>query len=465
MIPASLSSTLGPELRCYVGVLMSCDVLNLEWSSYGRDREVASLVCAALRHQGRTVVEDSIFNYRHLILKHRPRVLYVAEPAGARLNLDAARFALRLGIPTVSLDAEGNYVDELAEQMFWGHVKDNQLPQQAKLMWSARSREMVLSRAPDLSDRLKVSGAVGFDRYILGSFATKEQWRERYGFDQQHLVGYAGWAFDYVFGTRSVSQDLSLYGPEAIQRFRRDRESLRDILEALIESNPKTLFVLRQHPGVVDVGESELAGLEQRTNVLVPPGREPIADCINVCDLWSAYDSTTCLEAWLLDKPSLLMNPSGPDFPRSRMYLGSSVLRTYEEINDALRAHRLSGDLPGFSRMTAIRQKIISDTIQWADGKNHLRAAYYIEHLIDSSDPRPLRPSRQERYSARHHNLLYRGASRIPRSPGFRSYSDARKRFDHAQLNEATARAVQATATVGPGLSPEDLAQLEEVNR
>ena len=444
---------------------MSCDVLNLEWSSHGRDREVASLVCAALRHQGRTVVEENIFNYRHLILRHRPRVLYVAEPAGARINLDAAQFARRLGIPTVSIDAEGNYVDELANQMFWGHVQDGQLPQQAKLMWSARSREMVLSRAPDLHDRLKVSGAVGFDRYTLGAFATKKQWRARYGFDQQHLVGYAGWAFDYVFGTKSVSQDLSLYGPEAIERFRRDRDSVREILEALIESNPETLFVLRQHPGVVDIAESELAGLERSANVLVPSSREPIADCINVCDVWSAYDSTTCLEAWLLEKPSLLMNPSGPDFPRSKMYLGSSLFCTFEEINDALRAHRISGDLPGFSNRGTRRRKIVSDTIQWADGKNHLRAAYYIERLIDSSKLSPIKPSRRERYAARHHNLLYRGASRVPRSPGFRNYSVVRSRFDYVQLHEATARAAQATAKVGTGLTAEDVAQLEEMNR
>lgn len=55
---------------------MTCDVLNLEWSSSGRDREVATLICEALRRRGHRVVEGSIFNYRYLLLKHRPRVLY-----------------------------------------------------------------------------------------------------------------------------------------------------------------------------------------------------------------------------------------------------------------------------------------------------------------------------------------------------------------------------------------------------
>ena len=54
---------------------MSCDVLNLEWSSHGRDRESATLICEALRRRGYSVVEGSIFEYRHLLLKHRPRVL------------------------------------------------------------------------------------------------------------------------------------------------------------------------------------------------------------------------------------------------------------------------------------------------------------------------------------------------------------------------------------------------------
>ena len=442
---------------------MACDVLNLEWSSHGRDREVASLVCAALRRRGHRVVEQSIFNYRHLLFEHRPRVLYIAEPAGAQINREAAEFAAGLGVPTVSVDAEGSYVEGSVEQMFWGHVSDRRLPQQAKLLWSERSRALVLASAPELRERLKVTGAVGFDRYRLRSFATKRQWRERFGFDQEHVVGYAGWAFDYVFGTRSVSHE-SIYGPTAAERYRRDRDLVREILTALIASNPETLFLLRPHPGVVNVAESELAALERSPNVLMPPRSEPIADCISVCDLWSAYDSTTCMEAWLLGKPSLLINPSGGDFPRARTYLGSPIFETLEEVDAALRTHRTTGVVPGFAEKEELRQAVVTDTIQWADGKNHLRAAHYIERVLEEAGRRPRGPSRPERRAARGHNLLYRGAARAPRLPGFRNYSQARSRFDRLQLRDATTRAERATAAVADGLSADELAELEEVN-
>jgi hypothetical protein len=440
-------------------------VLNLEWSSRGRDREVASLVCAALRRRGHRVVEESVFNYRHLLLEHRPRVLYVAEPAGASLNFEAARFAAGLGVPTISVDAEGSYVDGQVKQMFWGHVTDRRMPQQAKLLWSQRARSMVLSEEPEQRARLKVSGAVGFDRYRLGSFATKEDWRARYGFEHEHVVGYAGWAFDYVFGTRSVSQDMSGFGPGVLERFRRDRDSMREILDFLVASNPRTLFVLKPHPGVVNAAESEIAGLETRPNVLVPPAGEPIGDCINVCDIWSAYDSTTCMEGWLLGKQSLLINPSGADFPRSRAYRGSPMFATAEAVNDALRVHRETGELPGFAEREELRQGLIRDTIQWADGKNHLRAAHYIEQLLDKSTGEARAASRSERRIARSHNLLYRGAARAPRLPGFRHYSAARARFDALELQEATRRAERASAAAGAGLSEDDLAELELVNR
>ena len=440
-------------------------MLNLEWSSSGRDREVASLVCAALRRRGYRVVEESVFNFRHLILEHRPRVLYVAEPAGASVNLAAARFAAGLGVPTISVDAEGSYVDGQVKQMFWGHVTDGHMPQQAKLLWSERARSMVLSEEPEQRERLKVSGAVGFDRYRLGSFATKQEWQARYGFEHEHVVGYAGWAFDYGFGTRSGALDVSRFGPGGVERVRRDRDSMREILDFLVTSNPQTLFVLKPHPGVVDSAESELAGLQARSNVLVPPPREPIADCINVCDIWSAYDSTTCMEGWLLGKQSLLINPSGTEFPRSPIHLGSPAFATAEAVNDALRVHRETGELPGFAEREELRRGVINDTIQWADGKNHLRAAHYIEQLLDHSTGEARAASRSERRTARRQNVLYRGAARAPRLPGFRHYSAARARFDASELQEATRRAERATAAAGAGLSEDDIAELERLNR
>ena len=59
---------------------MGCDVLNLEWNSSGRDREVASLICSARREKGYSVLEASIFNYKTYLIKYKPKLLYAADP-------------------------------------------------------------------------------------------------------------------------------------------------------------------------------------------------------------------------------------------------------------------------------------------------------------------------------------------------------------------------------------------------
>jgi hypothetical protein len=443
---------------------MTCDVLNLEWSSSGRDREVATAICHTLRRRGYRVLEESIFNYKYFLLKHRPRLLYLAEPAGARLNYEAMLFADALRIPTVSVDAEGNYVEEMVDQTFWGHVTDRRLRQRLKLLWSARSRDMVLSTAPQLRDRLRVTGAVGFDRYRLRSFASKDDWRRKYGFAQERVVGYASWAFNYVFGTDSVSQDVSSLGPATVDRFRRDCDALREILAALIRRRPNTLFLVKQHPGVVDDTHSELAGLDRHDNVLRIRNEEPIADCINVCDVWMAYDSTTCIEAWLLEKPTLLINPSGGDFPRTRIHMGSPILESADAVNDALAHHETTGEVPGFNAKATGRHRVVTDTLQWADGKNHLRAAHYMEGLLRETPADPACFSLALRFAAYKQNLLYRGARYLPRLPGFRNYTTGRRAFDRAELALAERRAAGAMKSFPGALSQQELAELERVN-
>lgn len=444
---------------------MPCDVLNLEWSSSGRDREVATLICQALRRRGNRVEEGSAFNYRYLLLKHRPRLLYLADPSGARLNHEISLFAEKLGIPTVAFDAEGNYLSTLTDEMFWGHVADRRLRPELKLQWSRRSRDAVLAMAPAVRERLKVSGAVGFDRYRLYQFASKEEWRRKHGFAHERVVGFATWAFDYLFADQATAERYrARYGRETFERFRADRDLLRRLLTELIRSNPETMFLLKEHPGVADSAETEIAGLESLENVLKIKNEESIGDCINVCDVWMAYDSTTCIEAWLLGKPTLFINPSGEDFPRTEVHRGNPVLQTLDDVQTALRAARIDGDVPGFREMDEARRAVLTDTLQWTDGRNHVRAAHYIQEVLDGRHGPPPRFPARERLAARVHDLLFRGAKYLPKLPGFRRYAVARRNFDTKQLERARERAAQATASMEPVLSPEELADLERMN-
>jgi hypothetical protein len=443
---------------------MSCDVLNLEWSSRGRDRESATLICEALRRRGHSVVEGSIFNYRYLLLKHQPRVLYLADPTGARINYEVALFAEQAGIPAVCLDAEGNYAPDTTDEMFWGHMMDRRLPVRLKLQWSMRSREAALGIAPDLRESLRVTGAPGFDRYRLYEFASKDEWRRRYGFSQERVYGYATWVFDCLYADEATLQRLTdIYGEPALDRFRRDRDALREVLVEVVSSNPDALFLLKEHPGVTNPAETEIAGLERFPNVLKIKNEEGVDDCINVCDVWMAYESTTAIEAWLLGKPTLFVNPSGGDFPRATVHEGNPVLETAEAVDAALREHRETGEIAGFEARREARQALLAETLQWTDGRNHVRAAHYIDGLLSASQRRP-RFGARATLAAHAHHLLFAGAARWHSLPGFRHYAAARRRFDDAQLAQARRRAAEATAELEPTLRPDELAELEAAN-
>jgi hypothetical protein len=431
---------------------MACDVLNLEWSSSGRDREVASAICDTLRRRGYSVVEECIFNYRYHLLRHRPRLLYVADPTGARINHEVSLFADRMGIPSVCVDAEGDYLDDKVDEMFWGHITDKKLRQRLKLQWSVRARTSALAVAPDLGDRLKVTGAVGFDRYRLYQFATKDDWRRKYRFDHPRVVGVAGWTFDYLSIPAERAARVQLFGRETVERFERDRDALRAILGDLIRRRPETMFVLRQHPGVIDFEATEFAGLERNDNVLVIKDEETVSDSISACDVWMAYDSTTCTEAWMLGKPTLFVNPSGGDFSRSANYRGTPVFETLEGVEEALSEHEDTGRISAFDALEDVREKLLADMVQWVDGRNHLRAAHYIERLLEELPAAPVRFPLTERLAAHKQKLSNLGAR------------TRRRRFDHDELRRVERRVAAATRSMPDHLSEQELAELERVN-
>ena len=442
---------------------MACDVLNLEWSSSGRDREVATAICHTLRRRGYGVVEECIFNYRYHLLKHRPRLLYVADPTGARINHEVSLFADRIGVPSVCVDAEGDYVEGAVDKMFWGHIADRRLRQRLKLQWSARSKERVLAIAPDLGDRLRVTGAVGFDRYRIHDFASKEDWRRKYGFAQKRTVGFAGWTFDYLSVPPERDARERLYGQETVERFQRDRDALRALLGDLIRGRPETMFVLKQHPGVIDPAETEFAGLDDAENVLLIKDEEAIGDCINACDVWMAYSSTTCIEAWLLGRPTLSVNPSGGDFPRSESYLGAPVFETLESVESALAEHEATARIAAFDALEQTRAKLLAGMLQWVDGRNHLRAAHYFERLLDAipDQRRPFPAS--ERPAAYKDHLLNLGARRFPTLPGLQHRARGRG-FDRSELQRIQQRTAAAMEALPDSLSERELAELERVN-
>jgi hypothetical protein len=365
---------------------MKCDILNFEWASSGRDIDIVEPVLSYLEIKyNYKIVRESIIHFPYKIIKYKPRMIVISNSMGATSNLAVVKLAFKLGIKVVTLVSEGDFVGaERIHEFFWGCNKEEVLYETLHLEWSYRNLELIrryINGAEKFN--IGVTGATAFDRYKFLPFMSKCEFLKKYKKENySKIVGLAAWGFDLILGDY-FSKVQELYetgmGIESIIIHRESKELLRQIYKRIIENNTDTLFILKYHPGVLQEELTEMHELDSYDNVIAIKGQmENIADIINVCDIWGAYESTTCLEAWLLNKKTMLINPAGADFKRSQIAEGSPIKGTYEEVQEAINMFFSTGELIGFDELKNNRDDIISNIIQWSDGKNHIRAGEII---------------------------------------------------------------------------------------
>lgn len=368
--------------------MKSVDILNLEWSSYpSRDRNAATLVCNYLRYCGYSVVEGSIFRGFELIDKLCPKVLFITNAIGAPINFQLVKYVSRKGIKVLTLISEGNFLDseEKLPLFLWGWNNERILYEDIHMQWCNRTVNLTKKVYPELGTKLKVSGGVGFDYYKIVPPLKRDVFLERYNkTGYRKVIGIGCWDFSLVEPKDARYKGFSeSVGMNAIERFRLDRNLFNGILIELIKNNEDILFILKEHPGNTNgYYESAIQGAQYFPNTLILK-KESIVDCISVSDIWITYESTTNIEAWLLNKQTCLINPTGIDFPRANVYKGAPNYISYEEIQNAVDIFYKSNRLPGFSELSAQREEVIRDTIQWSDGLNHVRAGNEIIRLLE----------------------------------------------------------------------------------
>ena len=360
---------------------MACDILNFEWTSRpSRDRLAATLVSNYLREAGFQVKERSIFNFIGYMILYRPKLVFITNTTGAPENNLLAKVLSRWpGVKLISFVSEGNFKlsGEALSEFIWGWNRKKILFEDLNLQWTDRTREATLKVHPELSGKVLVSGGIGFDNYRIQRGKTKDQFLRNYRKDKyRKVVGIGCWDFGPFYDTDPrYDRYVGLFSPEASRRFRCDRDAFNEEIIKLIEAKQDWLFLLKEHPGTM-IGRfgSAIEGAESYPNVLIVKNEESILDCITVSDVWCVYESTTALEAWLLDKPTCLLNPSGIDFIRDNLFRGSPAFMNADQLASALKNFCDSGVFPGFENLASVRDSIIKDSIQWADGFNHVRA-------------------------------------------------------------------------------------------
>ena len=370
--------------------MSNVDVLNLEWGvNSSRDRVMATLVCNYLRLQGLRVKEASIFDGYNMINKTKPKLLFMTNSTGAPENVKMMRYASKRKILSLTLTSEGNFARDVSNylEMIWGWNKEKILFEDLQLQWSQRTASITLDLHKELKGRVKVSGGVGFDTYrIKKNFINKREFLQEKSKQQYKKIVGVG-CFD--FGTYYPSDpryriNIKSFSRSEIERFRQDGNSFDEILTNVATMNPDILFLIKQHPGeMLGFKASGIQKLSKLPNVLILKDELPIIECIHLSDFWLVYESTTALEAWLLGKKTCLLNPSGGDFPREGyVSKGSPVYLNEEQLQRALTEFYSFSTLPGFDDLRQAREEAIRQTIQWADGLNHVRAGNAIIDLI-----------------------------------------------------------------------------------
>ena len=356
---------------------MGCDILHLTYSSMGRDVDICEPILSYLELKyGVSVKRACMRDYAECLYQLRPKLL-LTETKGSDTDVNAVRFAKALGIKVVNVTGEGDYVPGKADIFFWGWNKPEFAQPDMELLWSDRSRRIIFDELPETNNdkyNIKVSGGTGFDRYKFLPFMQKDKFLEKYHLtDYKKVVGFASWGFD-VYDYRG---DFAFHKEAGLK--------LNSVLKELIENNSDILFVLKFHPASQDEMRTEFAGLRGYSNVMMLAFEENVSDLINIADLWMGYETTTCLEAWLLGKTTLLINPSGGEFERSIIADGSPIFKTASEVQNAIDEYYKCGFIKAFEELNTNRSDIIINVIENDDGMNHVRAGEMVFDLLENT--------------------------------------------------------------------------------
>ncbi|MFY0690143.1 MAG: hypothetical protein JXQ90_23420 [Cyclobacteriaceae bacterium] len=359
----------------------------------GRDAEIIiPLAYCFEKYLSADVRVEFIWN-AFMLTVWKPHAVILPNTRGHNLYVEIAQTAKKMNMVVLAHESEGNFI-ELEDYNFWSYNKEKLLIQEWLTTWSEHKIEYTEKQvAEEEAFRVVHTGGIGFDRYRICKF-VKERNRLAKKFniaDYKLIIGYAGWAFGKIHGDFKELSHTKIYPNEPEKRYQwveDQRVYVRDILEKTIQSNPDMLFLLKKHPkesfeSETSEGPNEMNELLHYPNVYYIKNEELIHNLINICDLWMGFETTTCMEAWMMGKETVLINQTD-DFPRANQHKGSVKIRSYDQISKLLKNYHLTGKVEDFYKpeLSTFRRDEINKSIGWSDGKNHLRAFFYFANTV-----------------------------------------------------------------------------------
>ncbi len=335
----------------------------------------------------------------HKIRQQRPDLVLLPNSRGLNLYYEIAKYCSDNNILVFNHDSEGNF-NTTIDYEFWGYNLSKKIYCPIQFTWNQRVKDFLISKTTIPEDRIKISGAPGFDKYQFLNKVNRRDILSKY--NMQHftkVVGYAGWAFGKLFNAEinDALSNLAKPGEEGIKWMEEQRDFVEECLKEAITKNPDVLFIFKKHPREnfeSDYRDSrnEMNRLSEYPNVLYLKDQEEIQDLIQISDLWMAFESTSIMEAWLINIPTLMIN-NDLHFQRVDLYHGALITSTKEELIIAINELYENSNISYFSppEISNNRSKIIQNSIGYADGFNHLRCMKYFKPIIDSNNPTPVK--------------------------------------------------------------------------
>ena len=329
----------------------------------------------------------------HQMYKVKPDIVFIPNVIGSNLYFKISRYAFEQNIPLFALISEGNFRTD-GSFNYWGYCRDKRFYQDYVCCWSERTRNFLIEKEPQEKDKIVLTGGTGFDRYNIYKSTGRETFLSKYNRPgYKKIVGYAGWAFGKLQHKRGVEELVFFLGgdPEKLKWIENQRCLVRDILKDAILNNKDTLFILKKHPQENSPERTtevvnEMSELQNYENVLYLSEEEPLLDLIGLSDIWTCFESTTSMEAWLMGKQTIYINPE-IDFNRDPNYKGSAIAADYAGFQSALGEYYRTGKIASFftEEKEANRKQLIRNIMGFGDGLNHIRASYYLSKTVEKA--------------------------------------------------------------------------------
>lgn len=356
----------------------------------GRDIELVMPVCYFAEKYLNCHVEYAFAWDVFSIYRKKPDIVLIPNAIGSLYYFYTAKYAIQNGARVFALVSEGNFWTNESHN-FWGANKDKKIFHDYYCLWSQRAVDFYKKIHPEFNKKYKLTGGTIFDKYKFQSFTPKEDFLKKYNIhNYKKVIGYAGWSFGKLYNKLTIKDHRYVRAgdPNRIEWMKKFKEKVEKILKETIEKNPDILFVLKKHPKETRESDhskviNETEELKNYKNVLFLNKNENIDEIISACDIWTGFETTTALQAWLLDnKPTVLLG-THIDFFRDKLYEGSLIVNNSLEFQAVIDEYYNTGKINVFeSEINAKREEQIKATIGFKDGCNHIRVCHYLNKTI-----------------------------------------------------------------------------------